>query len=225
MVSAHLWSQASVRYTLPSSDLTLQETSFHWSKERMAGSSERMSQCIIHLGSLQLRTCHEIVQVMESAQEDEKIQVLLAIRSDKEDLYEVAFQLSADIAAFLYPFQAMTGDKVSAVKHWKQYVSTWRRVPRPLMKFMYHLFGFKVWRAILVGWASDMNVSRWRPSNIWEKAAWAKIRGRRSAGIVRDVQSASSSAADDFCRMQKSKGSLDVSNALIFKWDRAWKWG
>ena len=118
--------------------------------------------------------------------------MLLAILSDKEDLYEVALQLSADIAAFFYPFQGMTGAKVAALTHWRQH-ATWNRVPRPVMKFMYHQFGFKVWNAILIGQPGDMNVSRWRPRNVWEKASWAKVSLRRSTGIFCEPRSAASS--------------------------------
>ena len=121
--------------------------------------------------------------------------MLLAILSDKEDIYEVAFHLSADIAAFFDPFQGMTGAKVAALTHWKQHVM-WKCVPRPVMKFMYHQLGFKVWNAILIGQPGDMNVSRWRPSDVWEKASWAKVILRPSTGIFCEpMQSASSSAA------------------------------
>lgn len=93
------------------------------------------------------------------------MQTLLAILGDKEDLYEVAFHLSADIAACFYPFQSVSVAKASALLHWKHHVSAFAHVPRPVMKFMYHQFGFKVWHAMLSGGTADINVLRWRPNN------------------------------------------------------------
>ena len=71
------------------------------------------------------------------------MQTLLAILGDKEDLYEVAFHLSADIAACFYPFQSVSVAKASALLHWKHHVSAFAHVPRPVMSSCITSLGLK----------------------------------------------------------------------------------
>ena len=155
------------------------------------------------------------------------MQTLLAILGDKEDLYEVAFHLSADIAACFYPLQSVSVAKASALLHWKHHVSAFAHVPRPVMKFMYHQFGFKVWHAMLSGGTADINVLRWRPNNIWQKEAWAKIKQQRKAGICREPGNSATAESSEPVECYYVKSHPDWNHAaeiLSVKCTRSPKW-
>ena len=124
-------------------------------------------------GGSPLSTCQPPLHGLGLRENNESCQILRAMLTDTEDIFEVAFILSGHIAAVLYPLQSILASSVKSLRHWEQH-TPFERIQIPLMLLLSQYHVARVWEMYIQGFAKDMSVQVWRANDIWRREAWRK---------------------------------------------------